>query len=85
LRNCATADFLSDGSLALQAARRRFEALLGTLGLSRATAPLWEMLRGGKAMEQSRRMRAFYLRLVPKNSLVFDIGANMGTMTGVFT
>jgi FkbM family methyltransferase len=71
--------------LALQAARRRFEALLGTLGLSRATATLWEMLRGGKAMEQSRRMRAFYLRLVPKNSLVFDIGANMGTMTGVFT
>ena len=36
-------------------------------------------------MEQSRRMRAFYFRLLPKNSLVFDIGANMGTMTGVFT
>jgi FkbM family methyltransferase len=36
-------------------------------------------------MEQSRGMRALYSSLLPKDSLVFDIGANMGTMTGVFT
>jgi FkbM family methyltransferase len=42
------------------------------------------MLRGGRAMRQSRRMREFYLPLLTKGALVFDIGANVGTMTRVF-
>jgi FkbM family methyltransferase len=68
----------------LQASRRRLEELLWVFGLSRVTAPLWEKLRGGKAMRQSRLMRDFYSELLSKGALVFDIGANMGTMTKVF-
>jgi FkbM family methyltransferase len=74
----------TEWSTALRASRRRLEELLWVLGLSRVTAPLWEFLRGGKALNQSRRMRAFYSALLPKGALVFDIGANVGTMTNVF-
>ncbi|HSC44506.1 MAG TPA: FkbM family methyltransferase [Candidatus Acidoferrum sp.] len=35
-------------------------------------------------MRQSRMMREFYAELLPKGALVFDIGANVGTMTRVF-
>lgn len=54
------------------------------LGLNRAAAPVWEWLRGGRAVQQSRMMREFYAELLPKGALVFDIGANVGTMTRVF-
>ena len=69
----------------LNTTRRRVEELLWVLGLSRATAPVWEWLRGGRAVAQSRMMREFYARLLPKGALVFDIGANVGTMTRVFS
>ncbi|HKT47013.1 MAG TPA: FkbM family methyltransferase [Candidatus Acidoferrales bacterium] len=69
----------------MHASRRRFEELLWIVGLSRVTAPLWERLRGGRAVQQSRLMRQFYAPLLPQGSLVFDIGANVGTMTQVFT
>lgn len=36
-------------------------------------------------MRQSRLMREFYAAFLPKNALVFDIGANVGTMTRVFS
>lgn len=68
----------------MQASRRRLEQLLWVFGLSRVTAPLWERLRGSKAIRQSRSMREFYSKLLPKGALVFDIGANVGTMTRVF-
>jgi len=60
------------------------EELLWALGLSRVTAPLWERLRGGRAVRQSRMMREFYTPLLPEGAMVFDIGANVGTMTQVF-
>jgi FkbM family methyltransferase len=69
----------------LQASRRRVEELLWILGLNRVTAPLWELLRGGRAIRQSRLMRQFYSSLLVKGALVFDIGANAGTMTRVFS
>jgi FkbM family methyltransferase len=65
--------------------RRRIEELLWMLGLSKVTAPIWERLRGLGAARQSRLMRAFYSELLPKGALVFDIGANVGTMTAIFT
>lgn len=68
----------------MQASRRRLEELLWVCGLSRVTAPLWERLRGAKAIRQSRAMREFYSKLLPKGALVFDIGANLGTMSRVF-
>jgi FkbM family methyltransferase len=68
----------------LQPTRRRIEELLWVLGLNRAAAPVWEWLRGGRAVQQSRMMREFYAELLPKGALVFDIGANVGTMTRVF-
>src|SRR5258708_14531790 len=43
------------------------------------------MLRGGKSIRQSRRMQEFYSSLVPDGALVFDLGANVGTMTRVFS
>jgi FkbM family methyltransferase len=58
--------------------------MLWVLGLNRVTSPLWEMLRGGRAMRQSRRMREFYAPLLKKGAVVFDVGANVGTMTRVF-
>ena len=69
----------------MQTSRRRLEELLWALGLSRVTAPLWEKLRGGKAKRQSQLMGDFYSALLPKGALVFDIGANVGTMTRVFS
>jgi FkbM family methyltransferase len=68
----------------VQASRRRVEELLWVLGLNKVTSPIWERLRGGRAMQQSRLMRAFYSSLLPKAALVFDIGANVGTMTTIF-
>jgi FkbM family methyltransferase len=68
----------------VQASRRRVEELLWVLGLNKVASPIWERLRGGRAIQQSRLMRAFYFSLVPKGALVFDIGANVGTMTTIF-
>jgi FkbM family methyltransferase len=68
----------------LQTSRRRVEELLWILGLNGVSGPLWELLRGGRAMRQSRLMRGFYCPLLIKGALVFDIGANVGTMTKVF-
>jgi FkbM family methyltransferase len=68
----------------VQASRRRVEELLWVLGLNKVASPIWERLRGGRAIQQSRLMRAFYFPLVPKGALVFDIGANLGTMTTIF-
>jgi FkbM family methyltransferase len=61
------------------------EELLWVLGLNRVTGPIWGLLRGGRGLRQARRMREFYSSLLPKASLVFDIGANDGTVTRVFT
>jgi FkbM family methyltransferase len=69
----------------VQTSRRRVEELFWVLGLNRVTGPLWELLRGGRAVRQSRLMRAFYSSLLPKGALVFDIGANVGTMTRLFS
>ena len=69
----------------MQASRRRIEELLWILGLNKITAPVWERLRGARAVQQSQLMRQFYAPLLPKDALVFDIGANVGTMTQVFT
>jgi FkbM family methyltransferase len=41
-------------------------------------------LRGGRAIQQSRLMRVFYSSLLPKGACVFDIGANVGTLTTIF-
>jgi len=68
----------------LRSAMRRFEEILGAIGLGRAISPIGEALRGGKALRQSQRMREFYAALLPKGALVFDIGANVGTMTRIF-
>jgi FkbM family methyltransferase len=73
------------GGDALRPSRRRFEELLWVLGLNRITAPMRKWLRGSRAVRQSRLMRKFYSSLLPKNALVFDVGANVGTMTQVFT
>src|SRR5260221_39751 len=69
----------------LESSRRRVGELLWIIGLSRVTAPMWEMLRGGRAIRQSRRMQEFYSSLLPDGALVFDVGANVGTMTRVFS
>lgn len=68
----------------MQTSRRRVEELLWALGLNKVTSPIWERLRGGRAIEQSRLMRVFYSSLLHKGALVFDIGANVGTMTTIF-
>ena len=68
----------------MQASRRRVEDVLWVFGLSKITRPIWEWLRGSRAAQQSRSMREFYSYLLPKRALVFDIGANVGTMTGIF-
>ena len=69
----------------MQSARRRAEEFLWIFGLSKITGPIWEALRGRKAFRQSRQMREFYSSLLPRGALVFDVGANVGTMTRVFS
>src|SRR2546429_6718136 len=60
------------------------EELLWILGLNKAAAPLWELLRGRRDAQRFSLMREFYSSLLPPGGLVFDIGANVGTMTRVF-
>ena len=64
--------------------RRRIEELFWVLGLRSVVGPIGEALRGSRAMRQSRRMREFYSGLLTTGAWVFDIGANVGTMTRVF-
>jgi len=68
----------------VQPSRRRMEELLWILGLNKAAAHLWELLRGRRAAQRFSLMREFYSSLLPRGGLVFDIGANVGTMTRVF-
>ena len=48
----------------MHVSRRRVEELLWVLGLNKITSPIWERLRGGRAMGQSRLMREFYAPLL---------------------
>jgi FkbM family methyltransferase len=82
--DCRTNENAIERGEVLQASRRRIEELLWVLGLNKVTSPIWERLRGGQAVRQSRLMRAFYSSLLPEGALVFDIGANVGTMTTIF-
>lgn len=68
----------------MHTSRRRVEELLWIAGLNRAAAPLWDVFRGRRALRTIGLMRDFYSHLLPKDALVFDIGANLGTMTRVF-
>ena len=68
----------------MQTSRRRIEELLWIAGLNKLTTPLWDAFRGPGALRKIRLMHDFYSRLLPKNALVFDIGANVGSMTRIF-
>lgn len=45
----------------------------------------WQKLRDERYLWSHRRRRAFYRQFVPPGSLVFDIGANVGHYTLLFT
>lgn len=44
----------------------------------------WQKLRDGRYLWSHRRRRSFYRQFVPRGSLVFDIGANVGHYTLLF-
>lgn len=68
----------------MRTSQRKLEELLWVLGLHRVTRPFWRALRGPRAIRLRKRMRDFFAPLLPPGSLVFDVGANVGTLTEVF-
>lgn len=64
--------------------RRKTEEALWLLGLHQFGRSLNSALHPGKG-KRRRRMLAFYGELLPPNSLVFDVGANLGNFSSVFT
>lgn len=77
-------DLQVDQGSKLHSSLRRFEELLWVFGLNKIAAPLQEILRGGAALRKTRLIRDFYSQILPADSLVFDIGANIGDLTRVF-
>ncbi|MGA2484299.1 MAG: FkbM family methyltransferase [Candidatus Acidiferrales bacterium] len=68
----------------MKTSQRKLEELLWVLGLSRAARSLRRVLRGPRALRDRRLMRQFFAPLLPPGALVFDVGANVGTLTEVF-
>jgi hypothetical protein len=68
----------------MRRSRRRVEEGLWVLGLHRFGRFLNAALDPQKR-ERLRNMRDFYAALLPPEGLVFDVGANVGILSALFT
>jgi FkbM family methyltransferase len=61
------------------------EEVLWVAGLHRTARSLYRMTAGRQAAASREAIRNFYGGLLPSGSLVFDIGANVGAMSEIFS
>jgi FkbM family methyltransferase len=69
----------------MKSTRRKMEELLWIAGIHAPIRSLYRVTIGRRAAESRDAVRAFYSQLVPRGSLVLDIGANVGAMSAIFT
>jgi FkbM family methyltransferase len=69
----------------MKIARRKIEELLWVLGLHGSARSVFRVTAGREAFRVRELMKSFYKGLLPPNALVFDIGANVGAMSAVFS
>ena len=68
----------------MKTSRRKIEEILWVAGLHSQGRALYKVLGGSAKAKAHEAMLAFYRTLVPANSLVFDIGANVGILSDIF-
>jgi FkbM family methyltransferase len=66
-------------------ARRKIEETLWITGLHAPARSLYRVTAGRKRAKAYGAMMEFYRKLVPSGSLVFDVGANVGMLSEVFS
>ena len=69
----------------MKTSRRKIEELLWITGLHAQGRAIYNMLAGSAKAQAHQAMMAFYRQLVPADALVFDIGANVGILSEIFT
>jgi FkbM family methyltransferase len=69
----------------MKTSRRKMEEILWAAGLHGAVRSLYRVTGGREVATSREAIRRFYAALVPSGSLVFDIGANVGAMTAIFS
>lgn len=69
----------------MKTSRRKIEEILWVTGLHAQGRALYKVLSGSAKAKAHDAMLAFYRPLVPKDALVFDIGANVGILAEIFS
>jgi FkbM family methyltransferase len=69
----------------LTRSRRKLEEFLWITGLHTPVRGLYRATAGRKKAKHEDEMKAFYGALLPPHSLVFDIGANVGQFSSIFS
>lgn len=68
----------------MKTGRRKMEELLWILGLHAPARSLYSATIGRQAALARSKMTEFYRGVLRSGDLVFDIGANVGVLSGVF-
>jgi FkbM family methyltransferase len=69
----------------MKTSRRKIEELLWVTGLHRQARTIYKHTVGRSTVAHQESMEKFYSRLLPVQSLVFDIGANVGILSAIFS
>jgi FkbM family methyltransferase len=69
----------------MKRSRRKLEELLWITGTHRLARSLYNATAGRRASRLHGLMRKFYGVLLPRDALVFDIGANVGSYSAIFS
>jgi FkbM family methyltransferase len=69
----------------MKTSRRKVEEFLWVTGLHPTVRSLYRVTAGRQAAASREAIRRFYAGLLPPGSLVFDIGANVGAMSEIFS
>jgi FkbM family methyltransferase len=68
----------------VKTSRRKIEEILWVTGLHAQGRALYKVLGGSHKAKARDAMLAFYRKIVPADSLAFDIGANVGILADIF-
>jgi FkbM family methyltransferase len=69
----------------MKTSRRKVEEILWAAGLHGPARLIYRATTGRRSAASRKVVRAFYAGLLPSGSLVFDVGANVGAMSAIFS